>query len=351
MELTKVSPTVCFSRVSLRPLLLLVAAVILATGPARPAEAFNIIITEPQVPLVPNSVLQLAKRLGYFAREGVDVDFTPVLGTPAAVSALLSGHGDMANISLQSLLTLSARGEHRLRAVGSPDKSMSFMIVGRDSIKSVADLRGKVFGIGAVGTLDNTLSWQVLRHSGLDPKDLHAVSVGHPEARLLALLAGKVDATTASFGSWLTLPKKTGLHVIVSKKDYYKAAPIVAKVDVVTQDALTTKRSEIAKVTTALVKLSRDFARDPQRWVRAMHEARPGIPIKELERLAAAYAPDWCVDGGLNRTELEQSAQVLFSSQKLSGMKLAPINQWADFSVVDDVLRRIGYNQPGLSVR
>ncbi|HZD88572.1 MAG TPA: ABC transporter substrate-binding protein [Pseudolabrys sp.] len=318
----------------------LLAAAFLAL--VRPAAAFNIIITEPQVPLVPNSVLELAKSLGYFQREGVDVNFIRVLGTPAAVSALISGHGDMANISLQSLLTLSAHGEQRLRAVGSPNKSLSFMIVGHESIKSVGDLRGKVFGIGAVGSLDDTLTWQVLRQRGLDPKDVHAVSVGDPHARLLALLAGKVDATTASFGSWLTLPKKTGLHVIVSKADYFKAAPIVAKVDVVSQATLDTKRSEITKVTTALIKLSRAFARDPQLWVKSMHAARPDVPVKELEMMAAAYAGDWCVDGGLDRGELEASAKLLFSSPKLAHLKLAPIDKWADFTVVNDVLGKLG---------
>jgi len=37
------------------------------------AFAFTIIVTEPDVPLVPNSILELAQSLGYFAREGVDV--------------------------------------------------------------------------------------------------------------------------------------------------------------------------------------------------------------------------------------------------------------------------------------
>src|SRR6185437_1198224 len=60
------------------------------------AFAFTIIVTDPDTPLVPNSVLELARSLGYFAREGVDVQFNRVNGTPMAVAALASGQGEMA---------------------------------------------------------------------------------------------------------------------------------------------------------------------------------------------------------------------------------------------------------------
>src|SRR3954466_10560888 len=59
------------------------------------AFAFTIIVTEPDVPLVPNSILELAQSLGYFAQEGVDVEFSHVNGTPMAIAALSSGQGDM----------------------------------------------------------------------------------------------------------------------------------------------------------------------------------------------------------------------------------------------------------------
>ncbi|HEU5018653.1 MAG TPA: ABC transporter substrate-binding protein [Pseudolabrys sp.] len=308
----------------------------------RQASAFTIVVTEPQTPLVPNSVIELAARMGYFKREGVNVDFMHVSGTPTAIAALLSGHGDMANVSLQSLLKLSARGETGIRAVASPNKSLSFMIVGRDSIASLSDLRGKIFGIGQPGTLDNTLTWQVLRHGGLDPKELRVVSVGHPHSRLLALASGKIDATTASIGSWLTLPDKKGLHVIVSKDAYFRAAPVVAKVNVVSQTTLAEKHDQVVKVTAALMKLSRLFAAHPQRWAKAMHSARPDMPPAKLQALADAYAHDWCVNGGLDRSELERSAELLAASPSFKGEHPAPVEAWADFSIVNEVLGRIG---------
>jgi len=52
------------------------------------ADPFRIIVPEPETPLVPNSVIDLADRLGYYKREGVEVELIRVKATPAAVAAL-----------------------------------------------------------------------------------------------------------------------------------------------------------------------------------------------------------------------------------------------------------------------
>lgn len=309
--------------------------------PAR-AFAFTFIVTEPSTPLVPTSVIELAQQLGYFAREGVDVKLERVSGTPMAIAALSAGQGDMAEISVESLLKLTARGDRRFRAVSSPAKSLSYVIAARDTIGSLAELNGKLFGIGQTGTLDDTLSRTVLQHSGTDPAALEMVSVGHPQLRLKALRAGKIDATTISYASWMTLPDKTGLHLLMSKDDYFRAAPVVAKVNVVGTDALREKREEVVKIAAALLKLARDFARDPQRWAAAMADARPDVSKTELQGLARAYAADWCVDGCFEQAELQATAQLFYASPSFAKIRKPEIDEWTDFSVLREVLNTIG---------
>ena len=248
------------------------------------AAAFTIVLTEPSTPLAPTSVIELAQRLGYFAREGVDVQFERVNGTPLAIAALSAGQGDMAETSVEALLKLTARGDMRFRAISSPAKSLSYVIAAREGVGSVSDLPGKQFGIGQPGTLDDTLTRAVLRQRGIDPGDLNIVSVGQPQLRLKALKAGKIDATTISYGSWITLPDKSGLHVLLLKDDYFRAAPVIAKVNVVSRKALHEKRTEVVKVTAALIKIARDFAHDPQHWAAAMSQARPEISPADRRR-------------------------------------------------------------------
>jgi NitT/TauT family transport system substrate-binding protein len=216
------------------------------------------------------------------------------------------------------------------------------VIAARDTIGSLAELNGKLFGIGQTGTLDDTLSRTVLQHSGADPAALEMVSVGHPQLRLKALRAGKIDATTISYASWLTLPDKTGLHLLMSKDDYFRAAPVVAKVNVISADALQSKRNEAVKIAAALLKLARDFARDPQRWAAVMAKARPDVSAAELQSLARAYAADWCVDGCFEQAELQATAQLFYASPSFAKIHKPEIDEWTDFSVLREVLNTIG---------
>ncbi len=66
------------------------------------AEPFRLIVTDLAAPLVPNSVMDLAVQLGYFEREGVEVELVRVQQTPSALAALQAGEGEMANIAVDS---------------------------------------------------------------------------------------------------------------------------------------------------------------------------------------------------------------------------------------------------------
>src|SRR3954453_5905973 len=143
----------------------LVTAATLAVLVALPvrAEPFRMIVTDMEVPLVPNSVMELAKQEGYYDRAGVDVAFVRVQQTPLAMAALRAGEGEMANVALESLLQATAQGATDLRGVMSPNKSLPYLIAGKDDIKAVGDLAGKRFGIGRIGSVDHLLTTRVLQ--------------------------------------------------------------------------------------------------------------------------------------------------------------------------------------------
>src|SRR5690606_22485630 len=89
---------------------LLLAAALPSAGQA-PAAPFRLVTTDLTAQLVPNSVMDLALQLGYFAREGIEVELVRVQQTPSAVAALQAGEGDMANISVDAALQLVARDQ------------------------------------------------------------------------------------------------------------------------------------------------------------------------------------------------------------------------------------------------
>lgn len=306
------------------------------------AEPFRLIVTDLAAPLVPNSVMDLAVDLGYFEREGVDVELLRVQQTPSALAALQAGAGEMANISVDAALQLVARDQLPFKAVMSPNKALPFLIASRADIAHPEDLGGRSFAIGRVGSLDHTLSVAVLRSRGIDPDAMSFVAIGQPNVRAQALAAGQVDATTMSIGVWMSLPDRSGLHVLVDQDAYYIAAPVLQKVNVVPDAVLATRREDVARVVRALTLAARDFARDSQIWIEAMTRARPDVSRDNLAVLARAFAASWSVNGGLNRGEIDYTVDWLYESPDFAGLRRPEPAEWVDFSILDQVLAGIG---------
>jgi NitT/TauT family transport system substrate-binding protein len=300
------------------------------------AEPFRIIITEPETPLVPNSVIDLADQLGYYKKAGVDVELVRVKATPAAVAALRSGQGEMANIGLDIALQLIARDQMQLKGVISPDKALPFVIVGKKDIAGPKQLEGKVFGVGQVGSVDYVQSRMVLTKLGVDIDKLRFLPVGQPMIRAQALAAGQIDATAVTIGTWLTLPSQDGLRLLLDQADYYQAAPLITKLNVVTAETAKTRSKDVAAVVQAILAASRDFAKNPELWVDAMVKARPDIKREQFEVLAKAYAKSWQVDGGLDETELEFTTDAFYKSDDFKEIpKRIDPKDWIDRSFIE----------------
>lgn len=306
------------------------------------AEPFRLILTHIEPPLVPNSVMDLALEQGYFEAEGVEVELIRVEQTPSALQALAAGEGEMANVSVDGLLLLVARGATDLKAVTSPNKSLPYVIVAKNDIASVADLAGRAFGVGRVGSLDHSLSMKVLAGEGLDTDTMDVVAIGQPNVRAQALLAGQIDATTMSIGVWLSIPDKTGLHILIDQEPYYAAVPVINKVNVVTQNVLDERREEVEGVIRALIRISRDFSDDPDAWAAAMVPYAPNTDEEGLRALAATFAGSWSVNGGMNATDLQYTQDWLYSTEDFIGIAPVTLEQWVDFGPVDTVLADVG---------
>jgi NitT/TauT family transport system substrate-binding protein len=306
------------------------------------AEPFRLIVTDLAAPLVPNSVMDLAAQLGYFAREGVEVELVRVQQTPSALAALQAGEGEMANIAVDSALQVVARNQLGLKAIMSPNKALPFLIAARDDIAQAESLDRHSFAIGRLGSLDHTLSVAVLRSRGVDPDTMRFVAIGQPSVRAQALAAGQVDATTMSIGVWMSLPDRAGLHVLVDTDAFYIAAPVLQKVNVVPDAVLEARRDDVAGVVRALTLAARDFARDPARWVDAMAVARPDVSREDLALLARSFAASWSENGGLNRGEIEYTVEWLYESPDFADLRRPDLAEWVDFSVLDAVLAEVG---------
>ncbi|KAA2312100.1 ABC transporter substrate-binding protein [Pseudooceanicola sediminis] len=332
----------------LRKLSLGLGLAVLAT--AGQADPFRIIVTSTETPLVPNSLLYLSAREGYFDRAGVQVTLVPAAQTPMAVAALRAGQGDMANISLDSVISLHREGVEDVIAVHSTDKAIPFVIAGRKDL-TLADLPGAVYGIGRLRSLDHDLSSRVLENLGVNVDTLKLVPLGGPSTRAQALMAGRIDATTMSIGSFLAMPDHDRFTLLVDVAGFFKQVPLVSKVDVVNRETLETRGDDVKKVLEALTVAARDYAAHPEKWVDDMAAARPDVSRETLQTLAQTYKESWTVNGGFQFDELLYSARSTQHTYKRENGEDTPfrveIEDWADFAPMDAVLAKIGTSQLG----
>ena len=124
-------------------------------------------------PPLPNSVLWLAKDLGFYQREGLDVELTEFQGTPLAIAAMIAGEVDVANVSTSEVIRMTATKGQPMRAIHSPDARLYFLLAARDEIKSVNALQGRTFAVSRIGSVDHSLSMLALKSLGFNPTGLN----------------------------------------------------------------------------------------------------------------------------------------------------------------------------------
>lgn len=324
-----------------RALAVLLAAAI-PFGHAGAGEKLRLIVTHSVPPLVPNSVMDLAETLGFYDRAGVSVEIVRVQQTPLAIAALHNGYGDMANVSVSAVLQATARGEMKLKAVVSPDKTMSFLVAGRSGLDSPKSLEGMALGVGRIGSLDYSMTRVVLSTLGVEVDKIKLAAMGEPHVRAQALIGGRIDATTISIGLWTSLRDKSGLRMLVSPEAYYRAAPILNKVNVVDPLTLAAKRVAIERFIDAILLASRSFAAHPEIWAETMHAIHPEIPIAELDRLSRAYAESWSVNGGLNPAQIAYSVDENYRQPEFEGLRRLAFADWVELGPVDSALQHLG---------
>jgi len=71
------------------------------------------------IPALTSSILWLAKDLGYYQREGLDVDIAEFTGAPVGITALQTGQVDVGNLGPLDAIRLNASQMMSLRGIGA----------------------------------------------------------------------------------------------------------------------------------------------------------------------------------------------------------------------------------------
>lgn len=144
------------------------------------------------------SPFTVAKYMGYFNQEGLDVTLLAVGGSNEVALAISSGAGDVGAASPgQALVGMQAPQALNIKYYYEANyRSIWTVTVKPDSpIKSLSDLKGKRIGIAAMGSAAITFGKALTSEAGLNPnRDVSFLAVGSGAQAVGALNNGAVDA-------------------------------------------------------------------------------------------------------------------------------------------------------------
>jgi ABC-type nitrate/sulfonate/bicarbonate transport system substrate-binding protein len=98
--------------------------------------------------------------------------------------------------------------------------SSPHVLLARQEIKSVKDLRGKKVGLGAFGDATHVLARVIIARNGLDPeKEIQFLSLGSDSARFGALQQRLADVVVTS-PPWDFEGEKMGYNILARAYEY-----------------------------------------------------------------------------------------------------------------------------------
>jgi NitT/TauT family transport system substrate-binding protein len=144
--------------------------------------------------------IYIAAAKGFYRQLGVEVTYTPIASSANVVQQAVAGSLDIAVSGPGDALRAINQGAPLtlLRVEVGPS---GYEIFAKKSIKTVADLRGKLIMIGGPKDITRYYIEALLRRGGLKPGDYDYIYAGATSQRYAALASGSIDATilTAPF--------------------------------------------------------------------------------------------------------------------------------------------------------
>ncbi len=181
-----------------RTILAATLSLLTATARAEPLEHPRTIIGAgglfSQVAKLP---LVMARALGYFKDEGLDIEFIDFNSGAKGAQALIAGNTDFVAGAYEHTIDLQAKGQSMVDVIGISRYPGYVLVVPKSkagTIKTVKDLKGKSIGVSAPGSATQVFAVRALLKVGLTKEDASYVGVGLGATAVAAARAGQLDA-------------------------------------------------------------------------------------------------------------------------------------------------------------
>jgi len=172
--------------------------------------------------------LWIAKDLGLYEKYGLDVKLVSIAAGSVSLTALLGGNVHLTTDSSSGVVGAVARGAPIVTV--STNGTLPYQLIAVSSIKSPADLKGKIVGSSRIGAGTDFLLRRILAKLSLTPgKDVSLIPTGVSESdkRIQLMFQGKIDATIGESDKVFQFTELSGqkISVLGEPKDFGVPSP------------------------------------------------------------------------------------------------------------------------------
>jgi NitT/TauT family transport system substrate-binding protein len=292
--------------------------------------------TPPNIVLMP---LHVAKELGFFKQEGLDIEILELEGGVKTYRAMVAESVDISSSPGPFSIVGRAKGAPTKLILSNSPKLEASMVVQKD-IKSPADLKGKRIGIQEPGGFADVLARAVLRAGQVDPKDVSFVGIMSEDVP--PLVAGQIDSAILHIEQEIFAKKKApSLHAIarlweLQPKQLYNAL-------VVSEKSIAGRRAALEGFVKAHIKGTRMMYSDPAKVLPVLvkYTGLPPDVLKESYDFLVKQCI-WDANHGLSRDRVAYSTDVMVRVGNIDKDKAPKYEDVVDLSFADKAIKELG---------
>jgi len=163
----------------------------------------------------------LAKQLGYFEEQKLDIDMLDEPSGVSAEDAMLAGQVNFTVGFYDHNIDLQSKGKATMSVIVLDQVTGEAEVVSSklaDQIKSPADFKGRNLGVTSIGSSTWFLTNYLAVKAGLKPEDIHPVAVGAGNTLIAAMQKGQIDAAMTTEPTISRLLKSGDAKVLVDMR-------------------------------------------------------------------------------------------------------------------------------------
>jgi NitT/TauT family transport system substrate-binding protein len=320
---------------------LVILAAIVPAGIARAQSPRRLVIGMPVTPPnLPHVGVYIAKDLGYFDEQGINVELTAFESGLQSLRGGVAGGLDIVGASSEPIITVISRGA-KIRSIFSYAHRLTVVMAAQESIRRPADLRGKNLGIQDVGAFREVMTRAVLHSAGLTPQDVNYIPVASA-GYIASLISNKIDTAILHIDqAYMARAKKTSLHPLVP---LWEIMPNYWYGTFSTNEELLRKDPDLlSRAVAAIIKAHRFMYQNKERTL-DLASKHTGYPKEVLNPAydALAAAKVWPVNDGMPAEMVEVTINKLVEIGLLKENEKPKADQVVDRGPVNAALTKLG---------